>query len=109
MKRNEKQQTGRVNYIWVLAGGYLLYLGGKLLYGLYRDGGEGLSPVVAIAAAAVFAAVGIALLAREWKAYRYALAHKDDPSTWNDELADLAEGEEILGEETDRGTGEDLE
>lgn len=25
------------------------------------------------------------LLRREWKAYQFGAAHKDDPSTWNDD------------------------
>lgn len=37
MKKNKynPNQTGRVNYIWVLAGGYLIYLAYKLLRGLF--------------------------------------------------------------------------
>ena len=58
---------------------------GKLLYSLYRDG-AGSSPVlVVIPAAAVFIGVGFWLLRREWKAYQFGAAHKDDPSTWNDD------------------------
>ena len=38
MKKQKQEQTGQVNFVWALAGGYLIYLGGKLLYSLYRDG-----------------------------------------------------------------------
>ena len=50
---------------------------------------------VSIAGALVFAAVGGYLAYCEWKAYRFGLAHKDDPETWNDD-PDLPEpaGEE---------------
>ena len=98
MKKQNEQQRGNVNYVWVLAGAYLIYLGGRLLYGLYRDGGDGLSPWIAVPAALVFAAAGIFLLRREWMAYKYALAHKDDPATWNDELAAEAERETLSGD-----------
>ena len=35
MKKQKQEQTGQVNFVWALAGGYLIYLGGKLLYSLY--------------------------------------------------------------------------
>ena len=63
MKKQKQEQTGQVNFVWALAGGYLIYLGGKLLY----------------------SGVGFWLLRREWKAYQFGAAHKDDPSTWNDD------------------------
>ena len=88
MKEQKQKQTGQVNYVWILAGGYLMYLGGKLLYGLYRDGVGGAPLPVVILAAALFFAVGIWLLRREWKAYQFGAAHKDDPSTWNDDPAE---------------------
>lgn len=91
MKKQEQEQTGRVNYIWVLAGGYLIYLGGKLLLALWRDHAE--PAALFLMAALVFFAVGGWLIRREWKAYKYAAAHKDDPSTWNDELAAAARQE----------------
>ena len=57
MKKQKQEQTGQVNFVWALAGGYLIYLGGKLLYSLYRDG-AGSSPIlVVIPAAAVFIGV----------------------------------------------------
>lgn len=85
MEKTPKQQTGRVNYVWVLAGGYLLYLAFQLVRGVVI--GDTSLPVVAVLSAAAFAAVGTFLLWREWQAYRFAQAHKDDPSTWNDDLA----------------------
>lgn len=80
--KKEKKQTGKVNYVWVLAGGYLFYLAAQLLLGV--AGGKSETPAIGIAGGVVFLAVGVFLLAREWKAYRFGLAHKDDPSTWND-------------------------
>ena len=47
MKKQKQEQTGQVNFVWALAGGYLIYLGGKLLYSLYRDG-AGSSPVLVV-------------------------------------------------------------
>ena len=88
MKEQKQKQTGQVNYVWALAGGYLIYLGGKLLYGLYRDGADRTPILVVILAAAVFIGVGCWLLRREWKAYQFGAAHKDDPSTWNDDPAE---------------------
>ena len=85
MKKQKQEQTGQVNFVWALAGGYLIYLGGKLLYGLYRDGADSTPILVVIPAAAVFIGVGCWLLRREWKAYQFGAAHKDDPSPWNDD------------------------
>ena len=39
------------------------------------------------AAGAVFAAAGAMVLWREWKAYQYAKAHKDDPDSWSQDDA----------------------
>lgn len=99
MNKNSKQ-TGRVNYIWVLAGGYLLYLAGKLIVLLWK--GEGGSGIVGVLSAMVFAGVGGALLYREWKAYQYGKAHIDDPETWNDGDEGLDVPPEEPGEREDR-------
>ncbi len=79
----KKKQTGRVNYVWILAGGYLLYLAAQLFYNVVKGTSD--SPPIGIAGGTVFAVIGGFLLWREWKAYRFALEHKDDPSTWSDE------------------------
>lgn len=105
MKKQEQEQTGRVNYIWVLAGGYLIYLGGKLLLALWQDHAE--PAALFLAAALVFFAVGGWLIRREWKAYKYAAAHKDDPSTWNDELAEAARQEAELAESDSEQSAEE--
>ena len=93
-----KKQTGRTNAFMILAGGYLLYLAYQLIAGIQESGQYALS----IGAAVLFTAVGGWLLWREWKAYRYALEHKDDPSSWSDEPE--AEGE---AGETDGAEGEE--
>ena len=75
-------ERGNVRYLWVLVGGYLLYLAyqqGRLLY----EGTD--QPVICIVSGVLFAAVGAAVLWREWQAWRYAQAHKDDPETWGTE------------------------
>ncbi|MBE6995477.1 MAG: hypothetical protein E7429_01915 [Ruminococcaceae bacterium] len=97
--KNDKKQTGRVNYIWVLAGGYLIYLAVQIFKTVFA--GESDAPVFGIAGGGVFVVLGVLLLLREWKAYRFALAHKDDPSTWSDEAyeEEAAELPESDGEE----------
>lgn len=91
-ERPEKKQTGRVNYVWVLAGGYLLYLAIQLLGGVFY--GKSDTPAIGICGGVVFAVVGGMLIYREWKAYQYGKAHIDDPSTWSDEPEELAEESE---------------
>ena len=88
MKKNKynPNQTGRVNYIWVLAGGYLIYLAYKLLRGLVQ--GDVDNPPLAIGAAILFIVVGAYALFREWRAYKFGLDNIDDPSTWSDEEED---------------------
>ena len=79
------KQRGWVNYFRVLAGGYLLYLAYQLMKGIW----DGTAETVALnaAAGAVFAAAGAMVLWREWKAYQYAKAHKDDPDSWSQDDA----------------------
>ena len=98
----QKRPPARTNVFRVLAGGYLLYLAYQLLRSLVQGGAE--NPAVNIGGGAVFLAVGGWLLWREWKVYRYAVEHKDDPSTWSDEPAPPAEALEEDPEEL-----EDLE
>ena len=62
MKKQKQEQTGQVNFVWALAGGYLIYLGGKLLYSLYRDGADSTPILVVIPAAAVFIGVALGLM-----------------------------------------------
>lgn len=84
MKGNSgKKQTGRVNYVWVLAGGYLIYLAAQLLWNVIT--GRSDSPAVGVIGGAVFVVIGGLLLGREWRAYQYGRKHIDDPSTWSDE------------------------
>lgn len=87
--KKQKQQTGQVNYIWVLAGGYLIYLAFKIGREIY--GGNASNPVIGAAGAVAFAGVGAALLIREWRAYQYGLKHIDDPTSWSDEDEELPE------------------
>lgn len=113
-KKPEKKQSGRVNYIWVLAGGYLIYVAYKLIRGLFA--GDGLNPLATIPFIVIFLVVGGLVLLREWKAYKYGMDHIDDPDSWNDgdedealdaELAEIkaaaleASEEEVLEETKD--------
>ena len=97
----EKKQSGKVNYIWVLAGGYLVYLA----YKIFRTflAGESDEPLLAIGAVVLFVAVGGLVLFREWKAYKYGMEHIDDPESWSDEeedeeLAKLMESSKLEAE-----------
>lgn len=96
--RPKKKQTGKVNYIWVLAGGYLIYLAVQLFGGVAS--GDSDTPAIGIAGGLVFMAVGGALIYREWKAYKFGRDHIDDPTTWSDEPEKLPEETEKGGEES---------
>ena len=95
MSSNKK--TGKVNYVWVVAGGYLLYLAAQLFFGVIR--GDSDSPAVGIGGGILFLAVGGWLLWREWSAYQYGAKHKDDHSTWSDEEPEADNGEESHGDQ----------
>ena len=90
--KNEKKQSGRVNYAWVLAGGYVLYLAAQLFFGVIKHTSD--LPAVGIIGGVVFTAFGGWLLWREWKIYKFALDHKDDPSTWSDDPETAEEEDE---------------
>ena len=83
--RESAMQNLRKRWFRVLAGGYLLYLAYQLMKGIW----DGTAETVALnaAAGAVFAAAGAMVLWREWKAYQYAKAHKDDPDSWSQDDA----------------------
>ena len=74
---NNQKQTGKVNIVRALAAIYLLFLAFRMLRSVVK--GETGMVAVSIAGALVFAAVGGYLAYCEWKAYRFGLAHKDDP------------------------------
>ena len=67
--KKEEKGPRQVNYLWVLAGGYLMYLGGELIYGVIK--GESTLGFWGILAAVAFFLVGGAVCLREWKIYRY--------------------------------------
>lgn len=107
----EKKQTGKVNYIWVLAGGYLVYLAYGQIKGVIR--GETDLPIVGILSGIVFILVGGGVLLREWKAYKFGVDHIEDPSTWSNEdvelEAELAEIKTAALEEEEPAIEEDEE
>ena len=84
-----RKPTGRVNYIWVLAGGYLFYLSYQLFSGLWKGDAE--NPVLNVAGGVVFAVAAALMLLREWRAYRYGQEHIDDPESWSDEPVEEAD------------------
>lgn len=100
-----KKPRGSVNYIWVLGGCYLLYTAVQLGRRLFS--GQTDSPALNIGGLVVFGVAGTLMLWREWRAYRYGLAHKDDPETWS--LDDDEEGndESALPEEASADTEEE--
>ena len=84
-----RKPTGRVNYIWVMAAMYLLYLTYNLFSGLWKGDVE--NPLVNVIGGAVFAVAAVLMLLREWRAYQYGKEHIDDPETWSDEPAETAD------------------
>ena len=102
----KKNNKGRqVNYIWAVAGGYLVYLGAKLLYEAFQ--GAAGHVWIGIVAGIVFIGVGGWLVFREWQAYRYrdvsseqdAEQNAELPADENAEIAETDEAEERDGEE----------
>ena len=66
-KKNRNGRRG-VKFVWPLAGGYLVYLGGKLLWMCYR--GESSSMVLSTLAGIMFMVLGGLVVLREWHIYR---------------------------------------
>ena len=91
-EKQGKMPTGRVNYIWVMAGMYLLYLAYKLFGGLWK--GDADRPWVNVVGGLVFAGSAMLMFLREWRAYQYGKAHIDDPETWSDEFEEEEQSEE---------------
>ena len=90
-----KKRRGSVNYIWVLGACYLLYVAVQLGRSLFSGTAE--NPALNIGGLVVFAGSAAFMLWREWRAYRYGLAHKDDPDTWT--MDDEEESGSTLPEE----------
>lgn len=101
-----RKPTGRVNYIWVMAAMYLLYVSYQLFSRIWK--GEAESLPLNIAGGVVFLASAVLLILREWRAYQYGKAHIDDPETWSDEPEEDGALETSQAVE-DAPTGADLE
>lgn len=97
-EKQGRKPTGRVNYIWVLAAGYLIYLAYKLFSGLWKGDAENV--LMNLIGGVVFLAAAVWMLLREWRAYQYGKAHIDDPSTWSDDLEEEADSQIPAAEET---------
>lgn len=104
--KNNKRQSAKVNYVWVLAGGYLIYLAFQLIVGVINGSSE--QPVVGIIGGAVFALVGALALLREWKAYKYGQEHIDDPETWTDDPELLEELKKEAEKDADEEGAEEV-
>lgn len=102
-KKKEEKGPRQVNYLWVLAGGYLMYLGGELIYGVIK--GESTLEFFGILAAVVFFLVGGWLCLREWRIYRYGANEEQQ----TDELPEEADGaaDELSDESADPAEGEE--
>ena len=62
MSKSPEKKSGKVNYVWVLAGGYLVYLGAQLLFGIPKSE----TPVALdLIAGLAFVVIGGLLLLRE--------------------------------------------
>ena len=94
---NQKPQRGRVNYVWVMGGCYLLFTAFRLFQRLFS--GESETAAVNILGGGLFVVVGVLMLHREWKAYQYGKQHIDDPSTWSDEPQELLEEDDQEAED----------
>jgi hypothetical protein len=100
------REPGRVNYFWIAAGAYLIYLAFRLIDDLRR--GTGGRAFISVPASIVFVVVGAFLFWREWKNYQAGkdageededldpVEDEEDEETADGETA----GEETAGEET---------
>ena len=101
-KKPSKDERGNVRYLWVLVGAYLLYLAWQQAQLLLR--GEAVKTgdmILCVVSGAVFAAVGAWVIYREWRAWQYAQAHKDDPETWGDASEAYPDAPELEEAESD--------
>lgn len=83
-----------VNYAWVLAGIYLMYLAGELIISAVK--GTATNFVINILAAVLFLAAGVYLCLREWNIYRYGAP---EDRSLNTETADELSPEELSADE----------
>lgn len=72
----------KINLVWVLAGGYLIYLGIRQFLGWYR--GDTAYPALGLASGAAFVGFGAFLLLREWRNYR----RREEPADESAESVD---------------------
>ena len=98
-KKDKEKGPRTTNYLWVLAGMYLIYMGADLIYSVIK--GTTTIAALSIAAAVLFIGVGGAVCLREWRIYRYgskeeqeALANEQALNETNDETNDEAEEDE---------------
>ena len=96
----KKPQRGTTNVLRIAAGCYLLYTAYQLFHLLQT--GQSDSPALCILGGGFFAVCGAVLLYLEWKVYRYAKTHKDDPDSWTEEPRQLEESDDGESGEGDR-------
>jgi ABC-type nickel/cobalt efflux system permease component RcnA len=105
-KKPSQDGRGNVRYLWVLVGGYLLYLAyQQMLLLLEGEASKPTDAAICVVSAIVFALAGAWVIYREWEAWRYAQAHKDDPQT-GDEAPELADADEVSEADTDADEAE---
>ena len=109
-KKPSKDERGNVRYLWVLVGAYLLYLAYQQAQLLWRGEATKTMAAVCVVSGLVFVGVGAWVIFREWQAWRYAQAHKDDPETWG-EMSEDADASELpeASEDADAPENEDAE
>ena len=90
-EKNTNKMAESMGYIRMLVSGYLVYLGGDLIYDMIR--GEATHLVLSIVAAAAFIVVGGAVLVRECRAWRRS-QHASDEQEALPEEAELPEESE---------------
>ena len=100
-KKKQEKGPRQVNYFWVLAGGYLVYLGGTLIVDLIK--GDATHVAVSILAAALFIGVGGAVCLREWRIYRYGSKEEQEMLAQQQAQDEAAEYDEDAEPEPERG------
>ena len=90
--KQKKSGPREVNFIWPLAGGYLIYLGGKLLWMCWR--GQGSNPVLSVLAGIVFMVAGGLIIRREWNIYNNGMQPDESSEEAEETAGELPEPED---------------
>lgn len=94
------QKFRNVNYVWVLGGGYLIYLAVKVFY-MIAVGTAG-APLFSGIGATLFLLLGLWLIWREWRSYTWYKKHQTEIDAM---LAEELEAEQKAGAEEEQDDG----